>query len=343
MRPNLIFLEDHYDRSCREFLINNIKELKKLGYQTIMFEFDATYTADQYKTYRQAVQSKLDNPISPDFFSILKSMLGFPSDYPNELLIENNRSHLRLLEAVESVGMTFVCIDPARRQDINMQKLVTQSGPFNLGSVQQRDIIMSEKILVESRKQHGGVIFVGGAAHNSLVHLLDKEKTVPTTVVIMANKELRDSQFFSSDPATDLLWRNLKEVSMRYQFYGREVHYFDEAPSFYVFDNFCRITAQLDLSDKLDICVDTPEVGRRLNAATRLPFTYTVDEHHILHAHLKSFNGEQLKTIQFALSHAFPGLPTFFRVHQKQAELVVKGINLSDAARHVWRLTKSSP
>ena len=181
------------------------------------------------------------------------------------------------------------------------------------------------------------MIFVGGVGHSSLIQLLDKEKSIPTTVVIMANKEQRDSQYFSSDPESDNFWKNLKYVSLRNQFYGRETHYFDETPSFHVFDNICRLTAQLDLSNKLELCADTPEVGRRFNAATKLPFTYTVDEHHILHAHLKSPDGEKLKTIQFAFSHAFPGLSTFFRIHQKETELVVKGINLPEQHESLTR------
>ncbi len=119
------------------------------------------------------------------------------------------------------------------------------------------------------------------------------------------------------------------------------MHYFDESPSFHIFDNICRLTAQLDLSDKLELCADTPEVGRRFNAATKLPFTYTVDEYYILHAHLKNFDEERLRTIRFVLSHAFPGLPTFFRVHQTQAELVVKGINLPEQHESLTRFFNS--
>lgn len=134
MRPNLVFLEQHYDQSCRDFLIKYIKELKKLGYQTIMFESDATHTLFQYKKIRQEVQKYLDNPPYPAFFSILKSTMGLPSDYPNQLLIENNRSHLRLLEAIESVGMVFECIDPQRMHDIypfNLKALVLSSENYH--------------------------------------------------------------------------------------------------------------------------------------------------------------------------------------------------------------------
>lgn len=313
-RPNLIFLENHFDKSCKAFLINHLHLLKQMGYQTVMFEsgFESVSKLRQLNEMSLSVLTQNSD--------MAKTLYGLPPHFPTQTLIENTRSFIRLIDAVHSLNMDAQCIDPQKISPSDLPRIMGTTALVT-PEIQARDAIMVQRIMSEASKQKGGVIFIVGAAHRTLFQHLEES----TLGIVMADKNLRDAKYVDEGE----FWMNMQYSEKRNLFYRRPVHYFDDQPTFSQFDLVCQLSAKLDLSNHLVECDTIPEIGNRLNQTTHLPFNYKADEYHILHGQLTG-EEEILKALQKGLAYHMPNLPTFFRMSNGKSELVIKGLNLPE-------------
>ena len=336
MRPNLIFLESHDDSSIKEFVTNNIHELLKLGYKTLMLEIPALQLAQIKKNFEKIVSYRREYQ---------EQTTQIPIEL--ELTIKSAEAWLNLFKTIETLEIDYRCIDTedpeldkklvTAQTSSSTPKLVSSAQIMEMGKVTSRDEIMASIILKEVRYQQGGIIFIGGFAHSTLAHVLDRADVVPTEIVIMLDESEPVQTFRRAN--NHLFASYFPNSTYRQQIYGRETHYFGQQPSFHLFDKVCHLSERI-IPKTLHPCSEMPSVGKWFNDKMNIPFEYAMDSDSILYAKFSHGDKEKLQVLKTAFSYAFKGLTTFFqdsKTHQNQKELIVQGLNLPDQQQMVQK------
>jgi hypothetical protein len=300
----LVFLENHACAKSRQFIADNIENLKRLGYKKFLLEL----------------------PKNLSLASVKKQFQGaLESTKPSSLNYKNAQSYLYLFDALEKHHMAFEFIDSRqelRQEDI--QKLFAlgmQKGFDSVHAEMRKDADSNDEIIVkeiiqQASKCTGGVIYLAGFEHTRLVQQLKNENCCFT---ILDNSGEICSMGTAAKTAQD--WKKISNDSFRYDLYNTNVYYFDLAsnPSFDLVQSACQLLPVKPCEE--------PTVGKYLRLTSKQNFFYTIDSNHVVSA-ISEIPQNQTEAVVFTIKSKFPMLRFF--IDKQPGRLVIPGINLTE-------------
>lgn len=294
--PNpFILFENHFNVSTKMFIANHAASLKALGYKKLLLEMSI----------------EMDPQV---FRAQLKRIVAGPNKSMHTL---SQIAYLKMIDAVEENGITFEFIDPetiaqAQKQAISPCRYQHEA----LSGVKQRDEVMAATIFKQAERYSGGVLFVGGFLHNSLVSLLNSYRT----------DYFRYAIFESQNPISPTKLLDGKDITStldRHSFYGTHVNYFDMSlnPTF----ELIATEAQLTTREKCAM----PLVGEYLQEALQHPCDFNMAKQNVVSA-VMNVDERQLSKVTSILRSSFKGLNFFTKINEGELQLSIPGINLPE-------------
>lgn len=267
MPKPLILLEQHVGTGARLFITQHAASLKALGYSKCLLEMNHEIPIPQLKQ---------------ELAFILKQ------GGPETKMRRATKVFAQMLEALEKHGIAYEFIDPETRIEAvqhtqkveaayysGSKKAIEVANHVRNEATKWRDEKIVKTILQKTAEHEGGVIYLGGFLHVTLVHALEKH-----------TYDYRFSMF--ADSREDYEEAGLKEIGLerwlefydakaRRDYYQANVVFFnmayDHALSFEMIEAACGLTEKRVLKTE-----EYPEVARKFEAL--MPgYEYTVDEH----------------------------------------------------------------
>lgn len=298
LMPNpFILFENHVSASTRQFIADNAAALKALGYKKFLFEMNSEISPAQIKQQFRLIVS---NPRSA-------------------FLAASSQAGLNMLEALEKNGIAYEFIDPETQADAlqqNLKLMVSRDLEARKRHVKTRDDKMAATISKQAELHDGGIFFIGGFQHNSLINLLDTCRTDYYRYALFTNSNEKLQSDFSEG-------KSIESESNRKEFYGVDVAYFDMSlkPSFEMIAAEAKLTSDAKCS--------APLVGEYLQEALKQPCEFTCDTQHVVSAVL-TVNNERVNEVTNSLRSNFKGLNFFMRTQEAGSRISIPGINLPE-------------
>jgi len=318
MPKPILLLENHAQSGARRFVADHIVSLKRLGYTKVLFEMNSEISPASFKKQCSDALSIPGLPKTSRIYLSSKALM--------DMIIALEKNHIPYdfidpetqAEAVRINGLIHAAQTASAREHVRIERRL---------ATQRRDITMAQIIKHEIALNKGGVIFLCGFEHVTLLQELkridpncmyrptiftDTRENVPLLAPGMRDDELDR-------------WISLEDKLTRDRFYGADVRFFDmaEAPSFDALERGC------ELSDYKP-CREIPTVGRYFNTAMQLPFIYTTDEAYVLSASIEVDNPADEEATRTKILKTFPGLSFFSRQDHGKASLHIPGRNLPE-------------
>ncbi len=216
--PNpILFLENHNQSGTRRFIADNIPALKKLGYTKFLLEMNREISPAELKQQCNDLLSSLIVPKSSSTYLAIKALTD-------------------LLIVLEEQGISYDFIDPetqaealaiaqafsAAKVDSERKRLEAVRKKATL----RRDKEMAQIIKREAEVYEGGIFFLGGFEHTTLVQELkqiDPNRQYSPVVCINRDESTPTISPGGIDMSFDC-WMNLQNEAYREEFYGSKVH-----------------------------------------------------------------------------------------------------------------------
>lgn len=309
----LILLEQHNSSAARRFIIDNVKELKEIGYRSFLLEITSEMSPDQFKHQLSIYLSNM------------------PNNHPLHLI---TTALYDMLLALEYNNIPYKFIDPETQQTLLLLRMerknaLTDEQKSSVHAKREyltakRDEIMAPIIQQEAESNQGGVLFLGGYKHKTLVKLLEASKSQFYRYAIFNNSQ-EDSQIPKSRFTEERKkWSMICSSHLyRNEFYKAAVNYFDIATNnlpFKIIAMLCGLTEKIPCK--------TPTVGKYFSIATEQKYSYSADAHLVVTATAKFETKQKFEETRNVIRKKFPGL--FFSVKKDQSQIFldVPGLNL---------------
>jgi hypothetical protein len=312
--PNpLVILENHQNSAAKEFIINNVSQLKEFGYKKILIEASKEYSADNYKAQLRdcCKEAEINPSLSP--------------------LKLHAKPMLEMLETLDKYQILYEFIDP-QSEDSNNEMLTRFFQKYKSGGyrseeelkrevtaeaarqAQIRDKEMSATTMKQAKQFDGGVIFLGGFMHKDLVSSLRKEALDFRFAIF--NNSLENREFYQNEVMQ--AWIELPNDNFRQRFYSARVNYFDlqAKPSFEQIKEVCGLRNE-------------PTVVSYLRLATHQEYSYHMDSDYVVSA-TTQIAPEKLTQVTDKLKAVFPGLNFFTHPGANTTALTIPGVNLPE-------------
>jgi len=265
MPKSLILLEEHLGTGAKLFIVNHAAALKALGYSKFLLEMNHEISPAQMK---QEIQYITQNA-------------------PDTLMYRSIKVMGQMLHALEQHGISYEFVDPETRKEAE-QHTVKLKAAYASGSTEQvrriteatnvktkrRDEQISKSVLQQTKAHKGGVIYLGGFLHQSLVHTLEQSTYDYRFVMFADSREEYEPPGMSRPDLSR--WSEFYNEMARKNFYQADVTFFNMAYEHHL--SFEMIAAACDLTESRALAEDEqPGVARAFDRL--MPFyDYRVDE-----------------------------------------------------------------
>ena len=320
MPSSLVILENHLDAAAYQFLFDNAESLHALGYNQMLFELN-------------------DNHEPSLYMNNMRRNLPFVQKSP---LTQSAEHVLKVYDKFCALGFMCRFIDPESEDiAVNFNKRLGKAYHENnaqalesitaerIEATKQRDFIMANAIFKanELSSTKGGVIFVGGFLHNTLIKQLEakaKHTEHLFRYVIFHGKPLYTEHTVIPEKSQ---WLAVKDASYRASFYGTDSVKYINTGSY----TYEMVKAILRLASSKPCNDENPSIMSRFKEKLGLEFEFSADEQCIVSASLEVKGVDEVHALS-KIKDVFPGLHFFSQRIQdtENIEISIPGTNLID-------------
>ena len=316
MPKPIILLENHAQSGARRFVADHIVSLKRLGYTKLLFEMNSEISPASFK------KQCSDALLIPGLSKTSRIYLSSKALMDMITALEENHIPYEFIdpetqaEAIRINGLLRAARTEATREQVRIERRL---------ATQRRDLTMAQIIKREVALNEGGVIFLGGFQHVTLLQELkriDPDGMYRPTIFTDTRENVPILAPGMRDGELDR-WISIHDKPTRDRFYNADVHFFDMAKA----TSFDDLERRVELSDYKP-CREIPTVGQYFNTTMQLPFTYTVDEAYVLSASIEVVTSADEEATRTKISKTFPGLSFFSSQVGGKTALNIPGLNM---------------
>ena len=237
-----------------------------------------------------------------------------------------------MLDSLHQQGFTIELIDPLGDETSAYENAPTNPNDLNDWMAQRdahialRDSLMDKSIFTASETHQGGVIFLGGFMHKSLVQLLSSRRSTTFDPKFLIVSDGQTIQWPSTQPhSQQSVWQQIPDPVFRENFYGQNVTYISN-PEQYSADmliNCCGLVNKRPLTE----CYLGALLSYRLNEQR---FSFEMDANNVISATASFHNDDDALAMKLTIDQRLPGLYYRFTRREGVRSIEVNGLNLRD-------------